>query len=48
MGRQRVGRQDTVPGFSSRDFGHVTPNVPLAIGAEAEIKHDRLLWNLEL
>ena len=34
--------------FSSRDFGHVTPNVPLAIGAQAEIKGDRLLWNLGL
>lgn len=36
------------PVFSSRDFGHVTPNVPLAIGAQAEIKGDRLLWNLDL
>ncbi len=36
------------PVFSSRDFGHVTPNLPLAIGAQAEIKHDRLLWNLDL
>ncbi|MGB1447375.1 MAG: S66 peptidase family protein [Arenicellales bacterium] len=36
------------PVFSSRDFGHVTPNLPLAIGAQAEIRHDRLLWNLDL
>ena len=36
------------PVFSSRDFGHVTPNAPLAIGAQAEIRHDRLLWNLDL
>ena len=36
------------PVFSSRDFGHVMPNVPLAIGAQAEIKGDRLLWNLGL
>jgi len=35
------------PVFSSRDFGHVTPNMPLAIGAQAEIKHDRLLWSLD-
>ena len=36
------------PVFSSRDFGHVTPNLPLAIGAQAEIRHDQLLWNLDL
>jgi len=36
------------PVFSSRDFGHVTPNMPLAIGAQAEIKHDQLLWSLDL
>ena len=34
------------PVFSSRDFGHVAPNLPLAIGATAEIKGNRLRWRL--
>jgi muramoyltetrapeptide carboxypeptidase len=41
-----LAARTTCPVFSSRDFGHVAPNLPLAIGATAEIKGNRLRWRL--
>jgi muramoyltetrapeptide carboxypeptidase len=35
------------PVFSSCDFGHVTPNRPIALGAKAKIEGNRLAWRLE-
>lgn len=34
------------PVFSSQDFGHVAPNLPIAIGAKAQIKDKILSWRL--
>lgn len=35
------------PVFSSGEFGHVTPNRPIALGAKAEVKDNRLCWRLD-
>ena len=35
------------PVFSSREFGHVTPNRPIALGAKAKVKDNRLRWRLD-
>ena len=35
------------PVFSSREFGHVTPNRPIALGAKAKVKDNRLCWRLD-
>jgi muramoyltetrapeptide carboxypeptidase len=34
-----------LPVFATDDFGHVRPNYPLMIGADAELSSDYLRWN---
>ena len=41
-----VSRRYKIPTFASKDFGHVSPNQPLVLGAYAEIKHQKLVWQL--
>jgi muramoyltetrapeptide carboxypeptidase len=34
------------PTFWSPDFGHISPNAPLIMGAQAIIRHEKLTWTL--
>ena len=43
----RFAERCTVPLFRSPDFGHVSPNQPLMIGADARIKDGILEWWLD-
>jgi len=43
---EEVTRRFKLPTFSSPDFGHISPNKPLVMGASAEIKHNALKWQL--
>lgn len=43
---QEISRRFTLPIFSSSDFGHISPNMPLVMGALAEIKDEKLTWQL--
>ncbi|MBF0442823.1 MAG: hypothetical protein HQK54_13035, partial [Oligoflexales bacterium] len=35
-----------IPIFESPDFGHISPNMPIMIGATAEISENKLLWHV--
>ena len=35
-----------VPTFHSKDFGHVSPNLPIVMGAKGVIKNNKLKWTL--
>ena len=35
-----------LPTFHSKNFGHVSPNIPLVMGAMGTIKNKKLTWNL--
>jgi muramoyltetrapeptide carboxypeptidase len=41
---EELARRSPVPTFWSKDFGHVTPNYPLLIGADAQIANNKLVW----
>ena len=43
----RLAERCTVPLFRSPDFGHISPNHPLVIGAEARIDGGILKWRLD-
>ncbi len=43
----RIAERCTVPLFRSPDFGHISPNHPLVIGAEARIDGGILKWRLD-
>lgn len=44
---EEIARRYQLPTFSSPDFGHVSPNHPLVLGAPAQIKNNKLTWHLE-
>tara|TARA_B100001765_G_scaffold104464_1_gene64620 strand:- start:124 stop:1053 length:930 start_codon:yes stop_codon:yes gene_type:complete len=43
----RLAERCTVPLFRSPDFGHISPNYPLMIGADARINDGVLEWRLD-
>ena len=43
----RLAERCTVPLFRSPDFGHISPNHPLMIGADARINDGVLEWRLD-
>ncbi len=43
----RLAERCTVPLFRSPDFGHISPNHPLVIGADAQIDGGILKWRLD-
>ena len=43
----RLAERCTVPLFRSPDFGHISPNYPLVIGADARIDGGILKWRLD-
>ena len=43
----RLAERCTVPLFRSPDFGHISPNHPLVIGADARIDGEVLKWRLD-
>jgi muramoyltetrapeptide carboxypeptidase LdcA involved in peptidoglycan recycling len=43
----RLSERCTVPLFYSPDFGHISPNHPLVIGADARINGSVLEWKLD-
>ena len=43
----RLAERCTVPLFCSPDFGHISPNHPLVIGADAQIDGEILKWRLD-
>ena len=43
----RLAERCTVPLFCSPDFGHISPNHPLVIGADAQIDGGILKWGLD-
>ena len=43
---QALMSRSPFPVFHSNDFGHVTPNMPLALGSQARIAGNRLNWSL--
>lgn len=43
---QTLTSRSPLPVFRSQDFGHVTPNMPLALGAQASIVGGTLTWSL--
>jgi muramoyltetrapeptide carboxypeptidase len=44
--RGEIAQRSPCPVFASEDFGHVSPNMPLCMGAKAEISGDSLQWTL--
>jgi muramoyltetrapeptide carboxypeptidase len=45
---ERFAAVSPVPVFASADFGHTSPNYPLAIGSKATLSNGRLTWRLAL
>ena len=43
----RLAERCTVPLFCSPDFGHISPNHPLVIGADARIDGEVLKWRMD-
>ena len=43
---QEIAKRSNLPVFTSKDFGHISPNYPIAIGAKAHIKDGKLCWSL--
>jgi muramoyltetrapeptide carboxypeptidase len=44
---ERLSERTECPVFVSEDFGHNGPNIPIAIGAYAEISSNSLRWTLD-
>jgi muramoyltetrapeptide carboxypeptidase len=42
-----MAQRTPCPVFASEDFGHVSPNMPLCLGANAQISGGSLTWTLE-
>jgi len=42
--QNEIANRVHIPVYVSSDFGHVSPNFPLGIGANAEISQDKLHW----
>lgn len=40
-----LAKRLTIPVFSSGDFGHISPNIPIVIGSHGSIKKDQLNWS---
>jgi muramoyltetrapeptide carboxypeptidase len=45
---EEIARRYKIPTFASPDFGHISPNQPLVMGASAEIKNHILIWSLDM
>ena len=43
---EEIYRRYKLPTFHSKDFGHVSPNMPLVMGATGIIKNNKLTWTL--
>jgi muramoyltetrapeptide carboxypeptidase len=43
---EEIFRRYGLPTFTSKDFGHISPNQPIVMGAQGEIKGDDLTWHL--
>ena len=43
---EEITRRYGLPTFTSKDFGHISPNQPIVMGALGEIKDDYLTWHL--
>lgn len=41
-----ISKRYGLPTFTSKDFGHISPNHPIVMGALGEIKGDDLTWHL--
>jgi muramoyltetrapeptide carboxypeptidase len=42
---EQFSKRTTIPIFKSKNFGHIKPNSPLLIGANAKISGKKLIWN---
>ena len=43
---EEIFRRYGLPTFTSKDFGHISPNHPIVMGAMGEIESDDLTWHL--
>jgi muramoyltetrapeptide carboxypeptidase len=43
---EEIYRRYRLPTFTSPDFGHISPNMPLVLGASAVISQNKLTWTL--
>lgn len=45
---EEISQRTDLPVFTSLDFGHCSPNIPLMVGAQAEITNNQLIWKRSL
>ena len=43
---EEIARRYGIATFTSNDFGHISPNQPIVMGALCEVKNDALIWQL--
>jgi len=43
----QLSARSSIPVFTTPDFGHTAPNIPLMIGAKAHINRQQLVWQMQ-
>lgn len=46
--QEEIAKRSPIPVFASNDFGHVSPNFPLVLGASGVIRDQSLLWTYDV